>query len=146
MDHNSLNSAQRNFTENDFKQFYSDADKVPVGCKKLRSKRYFSDGDCYSAKPIIEEVCVGSCVPVKEFDFPWWPDFVNYWSDNKQKEHRRRVNNSRPAWIKVIRDTRDSLSRLCSYLRRRARLIRYTCEKMGSMEICRDTYWEQVLR
>lgn len=63
-------------------------DKVPVGCKKLRSKRYFSDGDCYSAKPIIEEVCVGSCVPVKEFDFPWWPDFVNYWSDNKQKEHR----------------------------------------------------------
>lgn len=30
MDHNSLNSAQRNFTENDFKQFYSDAGKILI--------------------------------------------------------------------------------------------------------------------
>lgn len=67
------------------------SDEIPVECKRLRSKKYFSDGHCYSSKPIIEDVCVGSCVPVKpvkDLNVPWWSKFVQYWSDHKQKEYR----------------------------------------------------------
>lgn len=63
-------------------------DDVPVQCKILRSQKHFSDGDCYSSKPIIEDVCVGSCVPKKELNLPWWSDFVKYWSNHKQKDYR----------------------------------------------------------
>ncbi|XP_061171400.1 sclerostin domain-containing protein 1-like [Saccostrea echinata] len=88
MDHKSMNSSDSHKMETYFKQIYPNADDVLVQCKALRSQRYFSDGNCYSTKPIIEDVCVGSCVPMKELQVQWWSEFVKYWSNNKQKEYR----------------------------------------------------------
>src|SRR5437870_1750542 len=35
-----------------------------MACKELRSKKYISDGECTSYKPIIEVVCSGVCLPI----------------------------------------------------------------------------------
>ena len=57
-------------------------------CKKLKAKRYLSDGQCYSERPIVDDVCVGACLPLKEKNLPWWSEFYKYWSKNKVKEYR----------------------------------------------------------
>lgn len=43
-----------------------------LGCKELRSKRYISDGQCTSARPLIEVVCAGACLPLDQL--PWYSD------------------------------------------------------------------------
>lgn len=41
-----------------------------LGCKELRSKRYISDGQCTSARPLVEVVCAGACLPLDQL--PWY--------------------------------------------------------------------------
>lgn len=43
-----------------------------LGCKELRSKRYISDGHCTSARPLLEVVCAGACLPLDQL--PWYSD------------------------------------------------------------------------
>lgn len=44
----------------------------PLGCKELRSKRYISDGQCSSLRPLVEVVCAGACLPLDQL--PWYTD------------------------------------------------------------------------
>ncbi|XP_051966468.1 sclerostin domain-containing protein 1-like [Xyrauchen texanus] len=37
-------------------------ERVPVGCRELRSTKYISDGQCTSINPVKELVCTGQCL------------------------------------------------------------------------------------
>ncbi|CAL1533747.1 unnamed protein product [Lymnaea stagnalis] len=57
---------------------------IQVGCRELTARRYISDGFCTSDKPIIEVVCTGNCLPVK--NLPWYAEFVKTVAKKKIKE------------------------------------------------------------
>nr|XP_055052997.1 sclerostin domain-containing protein 1a isoform X1 [Misgurnus anguillicaudatus] len=40
-------------------------ERVPVGCRELRSTKYISDGQCTSINPVKELVCTGQCLPAQ---------------------------------------------------------------------------------
>ncbi|XP_059139460.1 sclerostin domain-containing protein 1-like [Physella acuta] len=47
---------------------------IQVGCRELRARRYISDGFCTSETPILEVVCTGNCLPIKELE--WYAEFI----------------------------------------------------------------------
>lgn len=40
-------------------------ERIPVGCRELRSTKYISDGQCTSINPVKELVCTGQCLPAQ---------------------------------------------------------------------------------
>ncbi|KAL5010929.1 hypothetical protein ScPMuIL_013234 [Solemya velum] len=70
------------------RNYYPYPGDVQVGCSELRAKRYLSDGYCTSTKPLMEVVCAGQCLPIKEENLPWWAEFVKYWARQKIRQYR----------------------------------------------------------
>lgn len=53
---------------------------------ELRSKRYITDGFCTSVRPVVDVVCTGSCLPIREL--PWYAEFIKVWSRDKTLQYR----------------------------------------------------------
>ena len=65
--------------------FFAAADLM-IECKQLRSKRYITDGFCTSIKAVVDVVCTGTCLPIRQL--PWYAEFIKVWSHAKTLQYR----------------------------------------------------------
>ncbi|XDV32032.1 hypothetical protein PO909_002934, partial [Leuciscus waleckii] len=63
-------------------------ERVPVGCRELRSTKYISDGQCTSISPVKELVCTGQCLPAQML--PNWIGGYNrkFWNRRNSQDWR----------------------------------------------------------
>ena len=59
---------------------------LQIECKPLRSKRYITDGFCTSIRPVVDFVCTGTCLPIRQL--PWYAEFIKVWSHTKTLQYR----------------------------------------------------------
>lgn len=62
------------------------ADDLQIECKPLKSKRYITDGFCTSIRPVVDVVCTGTCLPIRQL--PWYAEFIKVWSHTKTLQYR----------------------------------------------------------
>lgn len=84
------------------------AANLAIECKPLKSKRYISDGFCTSIKPIVDFVCTGTCMPIR--DLPWYAEFVKVWSHNKYLQYRCVDDVVRHKKVTLVCDNGDTRS------------------------------------
>lgn len=61
-------------------------DDLQIECKPLKSKRYITDGFCTSIRPVVDFVCTGTCLPIRQL--PWYAEFIKVWSHTKTLQYR----------------------------------------------------------
>jgi len=59
---------------------------LQIECKPLKSKRYITDGFCTSIRPVVDFVCTGTCLPIRQL--PWYAEFIKVWSHTKTLQYR----------------------------------------------------------
>jgi hypothetical protein len=57
-----------------------------IECHPLKSKRYITDGFCTSIRPVVDFVCTGTCLPIRQL--PWYAEFIKVWSHTKTLQYR----------------------------------------------------------
>jgi len=54
--------------------FRACTEDLTIECHELRSVRYLSDGFCTSVRPVVDVVCTGNCLPIRQL--PWYAEFI----------------------------------------------------------------------